>query len=47
MGANPDLTGGIKFVKSARHEGYVDASAIKKEFDRILKNMGWLKKIAA
>jgi cation diffusion facilitator CzcD-associated flavoprotein CzcO len=47
MGKNPDLTGGIKFVKSARHEGYVDASAIKKEFDRILKSMGWLKKIAA
>ena len=47
MGRNPDLSGGIKFVKSARHEGYVDAAAIKKEFDRILKSMGWLKETAA
>lgn len=38
---NPDLSGGIKFIKSARHEGYVDASAIKKEFLKLIKQMGW------
>ncbi len=34
---NPDLTGGIKFVKSARHEGYVDAGAMKKKLEKLLK----------
>ncbi|MEY2827599.1 MAG: hypothetical protein RLZZ183_718, partial [Actinomycetota bacterium] len=24
-----------------RHEGYVDASAIKKEFLKLIKQMGW------
>ncbi|MFZ9802425.1 MAG: NAD(P)/FAD-dependent oxidoreductase, partial [Candidatus Nanopelagicales bacterium] len=38
---DPDLSGGIKFIKSARHEGYVDASAIKKEFLKLIKQMGW------
>ena len=47
MDKNPDLSGGIKFIKSARHEGYVDANAIKKEFDRLLKTMGWIGKKAA
>ncbi len=44
---NPDLSGGIKFVKSARHEGYVDATSIKKEFLKLIKNMGWAEKSAA
>ena len=44
---NPDLSGGIKFVKSARHEGYVDATSIKKEFLKLIKNMGWADKSAA
>ena len=34
---NPDLTGGMKFVKSARHEGYVDAGAMKKKLEKLLK----------
>ena len=38
---NPDLSGGIKFINSSRHEGYVDASAIKKEFLKLIKQMGW------
>lgn len=44
---NPDLTGGIKFINSARHEGYVDAVAIRKVFDRLIKTMGWQDKKAA
>ena len=41
---NPNLSGGIKFVKSARHEGYVDGWAIKREFERLTKAMGWREK---
>ena len=43
---NPNLSGGIKFIKSARHEGYVDGWAIKREFDRLMKSMGWREKTA-
>jgi hypothetical protein len=37
----PDLSGGIKFVASPRHTGYVDSTAIVKHLSRIAADMGW------
>jgi len=38
---HPDLSGGIKFDKSPRHQGYVDAHAFTHYRDGIFKKMGW------
>ncbi|RMW20680.1 Monooxygenase flavin-binding protein [Pseudomonas syringae pv. tagetis] len=38
---NPDLSGGIKFVKSQRHEVYLEAHALKKYLRKLFNNMGW------
>ena len=35
------LTGGIKFVDSARHRNYVDATAYKKHLAQVRREMGW------
>ncbi|MEU1183162.1 NAD(P)/FAD-dependent oxidoreductase [Streptomyces sp. NPDC005820] len=37
----PDLTGGLKFVDSPRHTGYVHSEAIVKHLGRIAAGMGW------
>jgi len=37
----PDLSGGIKFDKSPRHQGYVDAHALTRYRDGIFKKLGW------
>lgn len=37
----PDLTGGLKFVDSPRHTGYVDSATIVKHLGRIAARMGW------
>jgi hypothetical protein len=37
----PDLSGGIKFDKSPRHQGYVDAHALTHYRAEIFKEMGW------
>lgn len=37
----PDLTRGIKFVDSPRHQGYVDGVAITKYIRKTAKQMGW------
>jgi cation diffusion facilitator CzcD-associated flavoprotein CzcO len=39
--SRPDLTGGIDFVKSARHATYVKKSVFKKYCDRIFEDFGW------
>ncbi len=38
---DPDLTGGIRFVDSDRHSGYVEVHAYKKAIARTAKRMGW------
>ncbi len=38
---DPDLTGGIRFVDSDRHAGYVEVHAYKKAIARTAKRMGW------
>lgn len=37
----PDLSGGIRFVASARHEVYLEVHALKKQLKRLRKLMGW------
>lgn len=37
----PDLSGGIKFDKSPRHQGYVDAHALTHYRDGVIKKLGW------
>jgi hypothetical protein len=37
----PDLSGGIKFDRSPRHQGYVDAHALSQYRNTIFKKMGW------
>lgn len=37
----PDLSGGLRLVKSARHAGYVDAHTYKDYLAEIRKKMGW------
>jgi cation diffusion facilitator CzcD-associated flavoprotein CzcO len=37
----PDLSGGIRFDKSPRHHGYVDAHALTDYRDSIFTRMGW------
>lgn len=38
---DPDLTGSLRMVKSARHAGYVDAKTYKKTLARVRKQLGW------
>lgn len=37
----PDLSGGIRFVQSPRHEVYLEVHALKKKFKSLRKQMGW------
>lgn len=37
----PDLTGGIKFVGSARHATYVEIDAYRKHMGKVRKRFGW------
>ncbi|GMA36934.1 hypothetical protein [Demequina litorisediminis] len=37
----PDLSGGIRFVDSPRHTGYVDSPTIRKYLKSVSKRMGW------
>lgn len=38
---HPDLSGGIDFVHSPRHTGYVDSTALKKVYLKTLARTGW------
>ncbi|WP_235662011.1 hypothetical protein [Pseudomonas savastanoi] len=38
---DPDLSGGIKFVKSQRHEVYLEAHALKKYLRKLFHSQGW------
>lgn len=38
---HPDLTGGIRFIDSPRHRGYVDSAALRRIYDRVLTQMDW------
>lgn len=38
---DPDLSGGIKFVKSQRHEVYLEAHALKKYLRKLFHSLGW------
>lgn len=38
---NPDLSGGIRFVGSARHSTYVEISAYRQQMNRVRKKLGW------
>ncbi|WP_369166524.1 flavin-containing monooxygenase [Streptomyces sp. R28] len=37
----PDLTGGLRFVDSPRHTGYVHSEAIEKYLAKVAAGMGW------
>lgn len=37
----PDLSGGLKFVASPRHTGYVDSGAFVKYLGKVARQMGW------
>ncbi|MEU6904175.1 NAD(P)-binding domain-containing protein [Streptomyces coeruleorubidus] len=37
----PDLSGGLKFVDSPRHKGYVDSGAFVKYLGKVAAMMGW------
>jgi cation diffusion facilitator CzcD-associated flavoprotein CzcO len=37
----PDLTGGLRFVASPRHQGYVHAPEFKRYLRKIAKQLGW------
>jgi hypothetical protein len=39
--AQPDLSGGIKLVKSPRHAHYIDMDAYKKQMKQLRAKMGW------
>lgn len=38
---HPDLSGGIRFLDTARHRSYVDARAFRNELTRVADRMGW------
>ena len=38
---HPDLSGGIRFIDSARHRSYVDGRSFRTELDRVTDHMGW------
>jgi hypothetical protein len=38
---NPDLTGGLKFVSSPRHKGYVNSETFTKYLRKVIFSMGW------
>ncbi|MDE0573478.1 NAD(P)-binding domain-containing protein [Demequina sp. B12] len=38
---SPDLSGGIRFVDSPRHQGYVDSHAMQRYLRMVAKRMGW------
>jgi hypothetical protein len=38
---HPDLSGGIQFVKSQRHEVYLEVHALKKHLRKLRQQMGW------
>jgi hypothetical protein len=38
---DPDLSGGLTFVASQRHEVYLEAHALKSYLKRLRKQMGW------
>jgi len=40
-GPPPNLTGGIKFVDSDRHKGYVNSDTYKAFLDKTCKSIGW------
>ncbi len=40
-GDRPDLSGGIKFDRSPRHQGYVDSHALTDYRDSVFARMGW------
>lgn len=37
----PDMSGGIRFVKSARHDAYIEIAAYKKYIEQLRRQMGW------
>jgi cation diffusion facilitator CzcD-associated flavoprotein CzcO len=37
----PDLSGGVRYVRSARHETYVKKSVFKKFCNRLMRDFGW------
>lgn len=37
----PDLTGGIRFVDSARHATYVESAAYRRQMQRMRRSLGW------
>ncbi len=37
----PDLSGGIRFVNSPRHRGYVDSAALKDYLRKVAADQGW------
>jgi len=38
---HPNVSGGIRYVRSERHVGYVDFGAFQKQIDRVRRHMGW------
>ena len=38
---HPDLSGGIRFIDSARHRSYVDGRAFRTELGRVAVRIGW------
>lgn len=38
---HPDLTGGVRFVDSARHTNYVEVRAYRRNLRRVAREMGW------
>jgi len=40
---HPDLSGGIRFIDSARHRSYVDGRAFRTEVGRVTDQIGWQK----
>lgn len=38
---DPDLRGGINFIKSQRHEVYLEVGALKKQMRKLRRQMGW------
>lgn len=40
-GDQPDLSGGIRFVGSARHAVYIEIAAYKKYIEKLRRSMGW------
>jgi hypothetical protein len=37
----PDLSGGIRFVASPRHHGYVDSHAFRRYLSKVTRQIGW------